>query len=151
MDDRTDNPAERRGLHGLSQLLAFSGLLGLFGLFGLIALKYPVDKARRGGAVRLTGVLGLLGLSGFWIPGAGAAGALGALGLWNHQNPKLAKLAGAPAAPAAGLDFHVKLGDKVEADTPLFTIHSEAPGELQYAIDFLTAHPGALSIEEESI
>ncbi|WP_250657362.1 thymidine phosphorylase family protein [Alkalimarinus coralli] len=69
----------------------------------------------------------------------------------NRVIAKLAKLAGAPAAPAAGLDFHIKLGDKVEPGTPLFTIHSEAPGELQYAIDFLTDHPGAISIEEESI
>ena len=69
----------------------------------------------------------------------------------NRVIAKLAKLAGAPAAPAAGLDFHVKLGDKVTQDTPLFTIHSEAPGELQYAINFLNDHPGAVSIEEESI
>ncbi len=69
----------------------------------------------------------------------------------NRVIAKLAKLAGAPAAPAAGLDFHVKLGDKVEPGTPIFTIHSEAPGELQYAVDFLNEHSGAVQVEEESI
>ncbi|UZE95147.1 thymidine phosphorylase family protein [Alkalimarinus alittae] len=69
----------------------------------------------------------------------------------NRVIAKLAKLAGAPAAPAAGLDFHVKLGDKVDPETPLFTIHSDAPGELQYAINFLEDHPNAVSIEEECI
>ncbi|MBF5008699.1 thymidine phosphorylase family protein [Burkholderia pseudomultivorans] len=54
---------------------------------------------------------------------------------------RVAKLAGAPKAPAAGLELHVKLGDRVEQGMPLFTVHAEAPGELDYAFDYLAAHP----------
>lgn len=69
----------------------------------------------------------------------------------NRFVSRLAKLAGAPADPAAGLDFHVKLGQKVEPDTPLFTIHAESQGELAYALDFLNTHPEAVRIEEEGL
>lgn len=54
---------------------------------------------------------------------------------------RVAKLAGAPKAPAAGLELHVKLGDRVERGMPLFTVHAEALGELDYAFDYLEAHP----------
>ncbi|MGX6571298.1 thymidine phosphorylase family protein [Cupriavidus necator] len=54
---------------------------------------------------------------------------------------RVAKLAGAPRAPAAGLELHVRLGDRVEAGMPLFTLHAEAPGELAYALEYLAAHP----------
>jgi thymidine phosphorylase len=53
---------------------------------------------------------------------------------------RLAKLAGAPAAPAAGLELHVKLGDRVERGTPLFTLHTQTQGELAYALEYLRAH-----------
>jgi len=62
----------------------------------------------------------------------------------NRFISKLAKLAGAPSAPAAGLDFHTSLGDKVEVGTPLFDLHADSRGELEYAIDFLETHPDAL-------
>ncbi|MCP5163423.1 MAG: thymidine phosphorylase family protein [Hahellaceae bacterium] len=69
----------------------------------------------------------------------------------NRFVAKLAKLAGAPAAPAAGLDFHIRLGQKVCLGCPLFTIHAETRGELAYAIDFLKAHPDAVRIEDENL
>lgn len=69
----------------------------------------------------------------------------------NRVLGKLAKLAGAPASPAAGVDFHVKLGQKIQLDTPLFTLHAETPGELNYALDFLATHPDLLKIEEDSL
>ncbi len=69
----------------------------------------------------------------------------------NRFISKLAKLAGAPSAPAAGLDFHTSLGDKVEMGSPLFDIHAESQGELEYAIDFLNSHPDAVKIEEEGL
>jgi hypothetical protein len=74
----------------LDTLAPWIGLFGLIGFAGLAGIKYPADKERSGGGIRLLGLLGLSGLIGFWIPGAGAVGASGALGLWNHQNPKLA-------------------------------------------------------------
>ena len=54
---------------------------------------------------------------------------------------RVAKLAGAPADAVAGLEMHVKLGDHVERGAPLFTLHTETPGELAYAMDYLASHP----------
>lgn len=64
---------------------------------------------------------------------------------------KLAKLAGAPADPAAGLALAVRLGDRVEPGAPLFTVHAESRGSLEYALDFLANHPECLSVEEDLI
>ena len=69
----------------------------------------------------------------------------------NRVISKLAKLAGAPAAPAAGIDFKTRLGNIVEVGTPLFELHAETKGELEYAIDFLRSHPEAIKIEEETL
>ncbi|MDG9669794.1 thymidine phosphorylase family protein [Hahella sp. CR1] len=69
----------------------------------------------------------------------------------NRFVSKLAKLAGAPSNPSAGVDFHVKLGQKVRVGDPLFSIYAEAPGELAYALDFLRDHPNEIRIEEESL
>lgn len=54
---------------------------------------------------------------------------------------RVAKLAGAPGAPTAGLELHVRLGDLVQRGAPLFTLHAEASGELNYAKRYLAAHP----------
>lgn len=59
---------------------------------------------------------------------------------------KLAKLAGAPKAKTAGVDLHVRLGDKLQAGAPLYTIHAETPGQLEYAMQF-TAQRNNHSIE----
>ena len=76
---------------GLIETLGpFAGLLGLIGFAGLAGLRYPVEKGRSGGAIRLLGLLGFGGLAGFWIVGVGAMGAAGAFSLWNHQSPRLA-------------------------------------------------------------
>lgn len=69
----------------------------------------------------------------------------------NRFIAKLAKLAGAPTAKMAGLDFHVKLGQKITKGDVIFTIHAEAPGELQYALTFLKNHPNEIRIEHELI
>jgi thymidine phosphorylase len=50
---------------------------------------------------------------------------------------RMAKLAGAPRDPAAGATMHVHVGDHVELGQPLFTLHAESPGELQYALSFV--------------
>jgi thymidine phosphorylase len=54
----------------------------------------------------------------------------------NRRLGRVAKLAGAPAAPAAGVELHVHLGDEVVREQPLFTIHAETNGELNYAREF---------------
>jgi thymidine phosphorylase len=59
---------------------------------------------------------------------------------------RAAKLAGAPADPAAGIDLHVRLGDRVAAGQPLFTLHAESPGEIGYVREYLAAHPGIIAV-----
>jgi thymidine phosphorylase len=62
----------------------------------------------------------------------------------------VAKLAGAPDVRTAGIDLHVKLGDTVARGQPLFTLHSEAPGELDYALQYVGTHPAVYLTEEPS-
>lgn len=69
----------------------------------------------------------------------------------NRFIAKLAKLAGAPADKCAGIDFTVRLGDKVRVGDLLFTLHANTPGELNYALDFLKTHDTGIKIEEESL
>jgi thymidine phosphorylase len=64
----------------------------------------------------------------------------------NRKIAKLAKLAGAPAAKAAGVFVHVKIGDHVEAGDPLCTLHAQAPGELDYALDYAAANPAIITL-----
>ncbi len=58
-------------------------------------------------------------------------------GIDNRRIAKLAKLAGAPRSKAAGVDLHVKIGANIEVGQPLFTIHADTQGELNYALGFL--------------
>ncbi len=62
-------------------------------------------------------------------------------GIDSRRLARVAKLAGAPGAPTAGLELHVKLGDEVQAASPLFTLHAQARGELAYAKHYLASHP----------
>ncbi len=55
----------------------------------------------------------------------------------NRRLAMLAKLAGAPGDKAAGIDLHTPLGTTVQKGDPLFTIHAESPGQLQYALGYL--------------
>ena len=55
----------------------------------------------------------------------------------NRRLAKAAKLAGAPHDVAAGIELHVRLGDRVEIGQPLFTLHAESPGALAYALSYL--------------
>jgi len=65
----------------------------------------------------------------------------------NRRLARLAKLAGAPRAHAAGIDLHVACWRRVEKGMPLFTLHAESPGELQYALDSLAAGPDLFTLE----
>lgn len=54
----------------------------------------------------------------------------------NRCLARIAKLAGAPDSKAAGVEIHVRLGDRVTRGAPLYTIHAATPGELAYALDY---------------
>ena len=68
-------------------------------------------------------------------------------GIDNRRLARVAKLAGAPAAKAAGLELLVRLGDVVAPGQPLFTLHAESPGELEYALAFARDNQDMLTIE----
>lgn len=68
----------------------------------------------------------------------------------NRKLARIAKLAGAPTSPAAGLELHTPVGTTVERNQPLFTVHSEAPGELAYALAYVAANPAIFHIGEPS-
>lgn len=59
----------------------------------------------------------------------------------NRRLAQVAKLAGAPGSPAAGLELHVHCGARVERGMPLFTLHAESQGELDYAKAYYESHP----------
>lgn len=71
--------------------------------------------------------------------------------LWDVDNRRLAriaKLAGAPRAVAAGIDCRFRLGTQVRAGEPLFHVHAQSRGELQYALEYAAEHPDIFSIED---
>lgn len=65
----------------------------------------------------------------------------------NRRLAKLAKLAGAPAAKASGVELHAKVGSDLERGATLFSIHAETRGELEYALDYLTANGDIFQME----
>jgi thymidine phosphorylase len=67
----------------------------------------------------------------------------------NRKLAKLAKLAGAPDSKTAGVEINVRLGDQVLADQPLWTVHAETPGELEYALDYAAAHPDIMEVSAD--
>lgn len=64
----------------------------------------------------------------------------------NRRLARVAKLAGAPIAPAAGVDLHVHVDDTVDVGSPVMTVHAEAPGELVYALGYLSQHTDLMRI-----
>ena len=68
----------------------------------------------------------------------------------NRRIARVAKLAGAPADREAGVDLHSPVGTKVEKGQPLFTVHSNAPGELDYALSYLEEQNGIIDIQGET-
>jgi thymidine phosphorylase len=69
-------------------------------------------------------------------------------GIDSRKLARTAKLAGAPTAPTAGIELHVRLGERVAHGAPLFTLHAEAPGELDYALQYVGAHPAIYLTDE---
>lgn len=70
-------------------------------------------------------------------------------GIDNRRIAKVAKLAGAPDDLAAGVELHVHRGDAVANGDRLFTVHSDSPGELQYAFDFLGQNGDIITVERQ--
>jgi thymidine phosphorylase len=64
----------------------------------------------------------------------------------NRLLGRIAKLAGAPRSQSAGLDLHVKLGDKVTKGQVMVTLHGQSPGELAYALTYAEVNPQFLGI-----
>jgi thymidine phosphorylase len=69
-------------------------------------------------------------------------------GIDNRKLARVAKLAGAPGAKAAGIALHARVGDRIEPGEPLFSIHAETPGELAYAMDYVTRAGDILQLVE---
>ena len=66
----------------------------------------------------------------------------------NRGIARLAKLAGAPDVPAAGLQLHVRVGDQIEPEQPLMTMHAETDAELAYPLAYAAATPDTIIIED---
>lgn len=67
----------------------------------------------------------------------------------NRRLSRIAKLAGAPADPAAGVALRLRLGDHAIKGRPMFSVHAESRGELQYALDFLESGESPVRIEPD--
>lgn len=65
----------------------------------------------------------------------------------NRKLARVAKLAGAPRSPAAGLELHVKTGERVEHGQPMFTLHAQSNGELLYAAAYASGHGAPYELE----
>lgn len=65
----------------------------------------------------------------------------------NRKLSRVAKLSGAPRAQSAGVEFHAPIGFKVEVGQPLYTVHAETHGELDYALEYIRGNPGIISVE----
>ena len=64
----------------------------------------------------------------------------------NRRLAKVAKLAGAPTDPSAGIDLYVSVGDVVDADAPVMSVHAGSPGELAYALAYLADQADLITI-----
>lgn len=64
----------------------------------------------------------------------------------NRKLARAAKLAGAPGSKAAGALMCVRIGDSIAKGEPLFELHAETPGELDYAKTYLASHANIVAI-----
>jgi thymidine phosphorylase len=65
----------------------------------------------------------------------------------NRELARVAKLGGAPKSPSAGILYLAPIGKRVKKGDVLFTIYAEAPGELNYAREYLQTIPDLITIE----
>lgn len=66
----------------------------------------------------------------------------------NRRLARIAKLAGAPKSKAAGVKLLTPLTSKIEKGQPLYIVHAETPGELDYAVTFLEHESGIIHLEK---
>jgi thymidine phosphorylase len=66
----------------------------------------------------------------------------------NRRLAKVAKLAGAPLSRRAGLVCRTRIGDCIHAGMPLFEVHAETIGELEYALSFVDAHADIIVVDD---
>ncbi|MDP3736356.1 MAG: thymidine phosphorylase family protein [Hyphomonadaceae bacterium] len=64
----------------------------------------------------------------------------------NRKISRLAKLAGAPDQKAAGVEMHVRVGEDIVPGQALLTIHAEAQGELDYALEYAASNADMFGI-----
>ncbi len=79
-------------------------------------------------------------VSRFHRPVAAARGGI-VSGIDSRKLSRIAKFAGAPRTPAAGVDLHLRLGDRIDVGQPMFTLHADSAGEIAFALDYLEEHP----------
>lgn len=65
----------------------------------------------------------------------------------NRKISRLAKLTGAPDDKAAGVELHVRLSDVIAAGQPLLSLHAEAEGRLDYAMEYALANLDMFELE----
>jgi thymidine phosphorylase len=66
----------------------------------------------------------------------------------NRRLARVAKLAGAPRDPSAGLVLHARVGRKIERGEPLFTLHAETEGALEYARRYASSGADIIGLQE---
>ena len=65
----------------------------------------------------------------------------------NRRRARIAKLAGAPGAAVAGVDCRLRVGQLVAKGEPLFEVHSNSPGALDYALDYVAGNRDLFVLE----
>lgn len=70
------------------------------------------------------------------------------INIHNRHLARAAKLAGAPNAKAAGIELLTPLQTFVEKNQPLFIVHAETSGELDYAINYIEQTPDIIEVEK---
>jgi thymidine phosphorylase len=68
----------------------------------------------------------------------------------NRRIAQVAKLAGAPRDATAGVELHVHLGERVQSGEPLYTVHAESRGELEYALSYALPRADIVRIDAEA-
>ena len=64
----------------------------------------------------------------------------------NRRIARIAKLAGAPGRKTAGVLLHKRPGERVDQGDPLYEIHAETSGALDWARDYARSSATAFTI-----
>lgn len=66
----------------------------------------------------------------------------------NRRIAKIAKLAGAPGRKTAGVLLRARVGDAILVGQPLFEVHAETRGELDWALSYAASGESPFRVEE---